>query len=161
MYKVLYERDECTRHDRSKIYRLPAQSGLGTTNKQINSSRGISTKIGGCPMWAATKEQKCLSHPVDYKLIHKPSQCEADFSTSPPGYLTLLKLLHNKSDARSRWSSYKLFFIYKRTLAVCSMLITFLAPFRHQIHSNTEMSQQYFQPKIGRKIRIFSCKKGV
>lgn len=39
IYKGLYECDECTRYERSKIRRLSTQWGLGTVNKQITSAQ--------------------------------------------------------------------------------------------------------------------------
>lgn len=53
MYKVLNERDACTRYKRSKIRRLSTQWGLETANNQITSSRDMNVEIGGCPLRAA------------------------------------------------------------------------------------------------------------
>ena len=74
MYSVLNERDECTGYDSQTFYAvapgLSAQRGLGTTNKQITSSRDMNAEIGGCPMRAATRFKQ--TSPSPFHLIPLP-----------------------------------------------------------------------------------------
>ena len=56
-YNALNKRDECTRYDS----RLLTQRDLGTTNKQITSSRDMNAEIGGCPMRAAIKNRRLFN----------------------------------------------------------------------------------------------------
>ena len=72
MYKVLKERNECTRYERSKIRRVSTQWGLEAANKQITSRRDINAEIGRCPL-RAVKTIKQRFSPDQHPL--QPRKC--------------------------------------------------------------------------------------